>query len=90
MDNFTKIAHAVPMIDKKPADIIPAFKEILDIIGVPKQLYSDNEGSFSSKDFIKVLNENKIKHIITPFAQNVKRFNRTLKDYDSIEIKSKE
>ena len=80
IDNFTKIAHAVPMIGKKPTDIIPAFKEILDIIGVPKQMYSDNEGSFSSKGLIKVLKENKTKHIITPSAQGVERFSRTLKN----------
>ncbi len=89
IDNFTKIAHAVPRNDKRPADIIPAFKEILDIIGVPKQLYSDDEGSFSSKEFIKVLNENKIKHIITPFAQNVERFNRTLKNMTVLKLKAK-
>ena len=87
--NFTKIAHAVPVIDKKPADIIPVFKEILDIIGVPKQLYSDNEGSFSSKEFIKVLNESKIKHITTPFAQGVERFNRTLKNISVLKLKAK-
>ena len=57
IDNFTKIAHAVPMLDKKAEDIIPAFKEISDIIGIPKQMYSDNEGGLSSKGFIKLLNE---------------------------------
>lgn len=74
---------------KKPADIVPAFKEIPDIIGVPKQLYSDNEGSFSSKEFIKALNENKIEHIITPFAQGVERFNRTFKHMTVLKLKAK-
>ena len=88
IDNFTKFAHAVPMLDKKEIDIIPAFKEILDIIGVPKQIYSDNEGGFTGKDFIKLLNEKKIKHIITPFAQGVERFNRTLKNMTVLKLKA--
>ena len=90
IDNFTKIAHAVPMIGKKPTDIIPAFKEILDIIGVPKQMYSDNEGSFSSKEFIQLLNEKNIKHIVTHFAQGVERFNRTLKNMTILKLKAKD
>merc|ERR1711966_503481 len=68
--------------------IIPAFKEILDTIGVPKQMYSDDEGGFRGKDFIKLLNEKKIKHIITPFAQGVERFNRTLKNMTVLKIKA--
>ena len=88
IDNFTKFAHAVPMVGKKEIHIIPAFKEILDIIGVPQQLYSDDEGGFRGKDFIKLLNEKKIKHIITPFAQGVERFNRTLKNMTVLKIKA--
>jgi hypothetical protein len=79
IDNFTKYAWAIPMEYKIPSSIIPAFKQILTKIGTPKQLYSDDEGSFNSKEMVQLLNEKKIKHIITTFAQGVERFNRTLK-----------
>ena len=45
IDNFTKFAHAVPIKNKQPQDVTTAFKEVLNKIGVPKQLYSDREGS---------------------------------------------
>ena len=49
--------------------------EVLDQIGVPETLYHDNEGSWNSKEFIKLLNQHKIKQIITstppPFAERM-------------------
>ena len=39
MTNFTKIAHAVPIKSKQPHDVTTAFNEVLNKIGVPKQLY---------------------------------------------------
>ena len=38
VDIFTKICHAVPIKDKKPAESIRAFNEVLDKIGVMKTL----------------------------------------------------
>ena len=52
IDNFTKFAYAVPMKSKLGPDCTTAFKEVLNKIGVPKQLYSDREGGFESKVFI--------------------------------------
>ena len=89
IDNFTKFAHAVPMTGKKEIHVLPAFKEILDIIGVPKQMYSDQEGAFRGTDFIKLLNEKNIKHIVSAFAQGVERFNRTLKNMTVLKLKAK-
>ena len=44
-------------------------------------MYSDQEGSFNTAEFIKLLNEKKIKHITTiAGAHTVERFNRTLKE----------
>ena len=37
---------------------------ILRTIGVPKQIYSDQEGSLNSPDFIKLMNKHHIKHIM--------------------------
>ena len=70
---FTKMLWAVPIKDKKPEESTRAFKEVLDKIGVPKVLYHDSEGSWSSAEFIRLLNSHNIKQIITstppPFAE---------------------
>ena len=52
VDIFTKICHAVPIQDKKPAESIRAFNEVLNKIGVPEVMYHDNEGSWISTEFI--------------------------------------
>ena len=81
IDNFTKYAHVVPSKSKKPTDIINALDEILKKIGVPKQLYSDQEGAFNSPEFIRLVNKHNIKHImVVGKAHTVERFNRTLKE----------
>ena len=55
-DNFTKIDHVVPIQNKQPDEILRAVKEVFTKIGIPKQIYSDEEGSFNSPKF----NENEI------------------------------
>ena len=80
IDNFTKFAHAVPIKSKQPQDVTTAVNEVLNKIGDPKQLYSDREGSFESKEFIRLLNQHSINHIISNTgAHSIERFNRTLK-----------
>ena len=73
VDVFTKILWGVPIKNKQPEECVRAFKEVLDKIGKPKQIYHDNEGSFSSTKFIRLVNENNIKQIIVrtkaPFAE---------------------
>ena len=75
VDIFIKFCHAVPIKDKQPAESVRSMKEVLEVIGVPKILYHDNEGSWNSKDFITLLNQNNIKQIITstppPFAERM-------------------
>ena len=79
IDNFTKFAHAVPVKGKTPALLVEAMKEVLAKIGVPKQVYSDYEGSFDPA-CIRLMNANGIKMIQTVGSANaVERFNRTLK-----------
>ena len=50
------------------------------VVGVPKTIFSDMEGSIISTEFIRLLNENSIKQITTlnhaPYAEV---FIRTLK-----------
>ena len=54
---------------------------MLETTGNPKVAYHDNEGGFSSSEFVTLINSHKIKQIITtalaPFAE---RFIATLKD----------
>ena len=51
---------AVPIKDKQPEESTRAFKEVLDKIGVPKVLYHDNAGSWSSTEFVRSINSHKI------------------------------
>ena len=51
---FTKMCHAVPIKDKEPEESVRAIKEVLNTIGIPQQIYHDNEGSWSSKAFIRL------------------------------------
>ena len=73
VDIFSKYIHCVPVKDKETPESIRAFKEILNVIGVPENIMSDREGAWESTEFIKLLNEHKIKHIIssspTPFGE---------------------
>ena len=75
VDIFSKVCHAVPIKDKRPEESVRAMKEILNVIGVPNTLYHDNEGSWNSKDFRRLINSHKIKQIITssppPFAERM-------------------
>ena len=73
VDIFSKYIHCVPVKDKESPESIRAFKEILNVIGVPENIMSDREGAWESTEFIKLLNEHKIKHIISssppPFGE---------------------
>jgi hypothetical protein len=81
IDNFTKYAWGVAIKTKKPVDVVSAMEKILSKIGIPKQLYSDQEGSFNNVEFIKLMNKNKIKHImVVDGAHTIERFNRTFKE----------
>ncbi len=77
VDVFTKYLVAVPIKGKQAPEITSAFEKILNEMGVPEELFSDNEGSFNSTEFIRVLNKNKIKHLISstsaPFVESAIR-----------------
>ena len=80
LDNFSKYAHAVPVRGKTPDLLVAAMQEVLDKIGVPKQVYSDYEGSFDSPAWNVLMNANGIKMVQTVGSANtVERLNRTLK-----------
>jgi len=73
IDIFSKYMWAIPIRDKKPQESIRAFNEVLDKIGTPQQIMSDREGAWESTEFVKLLNQHKIKHIISssppPFSE---------------------
>ena len=73
VDVFAKMLWGVPIKNKKPEECVRAFEEVLDRIGKPQQIHHDNEGSFNSIEFIRLLNEHKIKQTIVstkaPFAE---------------------
>jgi len=80
IDNFTKYAHAVPVKGKTPDVLVAAMEQILEKIGVPKQVYSDYEGSFASPAWNRLMNARGIKVVQTVGSANsVERLNRTLK-----------
>ena len=91
IDIFTKICHAVPIKDKNPPESIRAMKEVLETLGKPETIYHDNEGSWNSTVFIRLLNQNKINQIITtsppPFAE---RMVQTIKNMIHIRLEGLE
>ena len=80
VDVFSRYGWAVPMETRLTPDIIIAFKEIIEKIGIPKTIAGDSEGGTTSTDFIRLSNEYNIKHILlvqkAPYAEV---FIRTLK-----------
>ena len=88
IDNFTKFAWVVPMKSRDAKSCVEAFKEVIEKMGkTPKQMYSDEEGAFYDKEFVRFLNEKKIKHITSVAgAHTVERFNRTLKEKTQVRL----
>ena len=59
VDIFSKYGWAMPTKTKQPNDVLNGLKDVLNNIGIPETLYSDSEGSFNSKEFIKFINSKK-------------------------------
>ena len=81
IDNFTKIAEAIPIKNRTPESIIAGLKKIIAEMGKPKQFYSDEESSVKSAKMVEFLNRTEIKSVQTStHAHTVERFIRTFKD----------
>merc|ERR1711966_46025 len=63
VDGFSKMASVIPIENKQPDEIIRALTKVIETLGKPKQLYSDEEGAFNSTKYIRFINEQSIKHI---------------------------
>ena len=79
IDNFTKFAWGIPMENNDTGNCIQTFKQIMDKMGTPRQLYSDQEGAFTTDEWKAFMGKNKIRHIFAHSAHSIERFNRTLK-----------
>lgn len=62
--NYTSYAWGVPNKAKKRVDFVNYMDELLQHIGIPNQLYYDQEGAFNNVEFIRLLITPNIKHIM--------------------------
>ena len=77
--NFTKMVSVIPIENKQPDEIIRALKKIIENLGKPKRIYSDEGGAFNSNKYIKCINKQNIKHIQTStYAHTAERFIQTM------------
>ena len=66
IDIFTKFMSIVPIKSKTIPEILAAIKEIINKMGKPKSVYSDNEGAWSAgTEISKYFKDENINHIIT-------------------------
>ena len=81
IDIFTTFATVVPVKSKQADDILEAIKQGFKNMGkLPEMLYTDDEGSFHSKQAVAYYRDNKIKHLITrTHAAYAERAIRTIK-----------
>ena len=81
IDYFTKFLVAYPLKTKQGVELAGALEKTIKDIGKMEALISDTEGGTNTKEFIRVLNENKIRHIqsSTPVGM-IERAIKTIKD----------
>ena len=65
IDNFTKKISVIPIKNRSPSEIIRGLKLIIEELGKPKQLYSDEESSLRSTEFFRFINGDNIKTVQT-------------------------
>jgi len=82
LDNFTKKAAVIPIRKRNAEAVSDGMVALMDKLGIPKQIYTDQEGSFMGKEFKVICEVNDITHIpTTGKAQGAERLIRTLKDH---------
>ena len=81
IDVFSKKADMIPLKDREQATATNAFEKILDNMGIPKTIYSDQGSEFKNNAFQKVLDKHKIQIIFAlEHAPFVESFNKTMKN----------
>ena len=81
VDVFSKKADMIPLKDREQATTTKAFEKILDHMGIPKTIYSDQGSEFKNATFQKLLDKHNIKIIFAlEHAPFVESFNKTMKN----------
>ena len=82
IDIFTKLAVAIPFKTKQTHEILECIKQGIDKMGgTPETFYTDNEGSFNSKEIQAYFKEHNIRWLSTnTHAGVVERLIRTIKN----------
>ena len=81
VDVFSKKADMIPMKERDSTTSAKAFEKILDNMGIPETIYSDQGSEFKNSIFQKVLDKHKIKIIFAlGHAPFVESFNKTMKN----------
>jgi hypothetical protein len=82
IDIFSKFMTVVPLPSKQEADVAAGVLECLNNMrGSPKMIYTDDEGSFSSKSMKDILAKKRITHVVSRnHAPVAERAIRTFKD----------
>ncbi len=82
VDVFSKKPDMIPLKDRKQTTTTKAFEKILDNMGIPKTIYSDQGSEFQNNNiFQKLLDKHNIKIIFAlGHASFVESFNKTMKN----------
>ena len=77
VDTFSKKADMIPLKDREQTTTTKAFEKILDNMGIPKTIYSDQGSEFKNNTFQKLLDKHNIKIIFAlGHASFVESFNK--------------
>ena len=84
VDVFTRKAYVVSMKQKDLESVMSAIKMMFKLYGVPENIMSDSDSTFTSHEFQKLMKEKEITHDMVPIGDHkslgiVDRFARTLK-----------
>ena len=84
VDVFTRKAYVVSMKQKDLESVMSAIKMMFKLYGVPENIMSDSDSTFTSHEFQKLMKEKEITHDMVPVGDHkslgiVDRFARTLK-----------
>ena len=81
IDVFSKKADMIPLKDREQTTTTKAFEKILNNIGIPKTIYSDQGSEFKNNTFQKLLDKHNIQIIFAlGHAPFVESFNKTMKN----------
>jgi transposase InsO family protein len=81
VDVFSKKADMIPMKERDSTTSTKAFEKILDRMGIPETIYSDQGSEFKNSIFQKLLDKHNIKIIFAlGHAPFVESFNKTMKN----------